>query len=186
MKNIFTLHGLSQSKKIAFSALFSALCCIGTILIAIPLPNGYFNLGDVFVLLSGWILGPLHGSVAAAVGSALADIISGYAIYVPATAFIKGGSALIAYLLASFLKKSLKKERLDFFARFISALFAEIFMALGYLLFESFLYGWGGALPALTGNLLQGGCCLGIAVAIFSSLYFSQTTKKFLSNFLKN
>lgn len=182
MKKVCTLYAYSQSKKLAFTALFSALCCIGTVLIAIPLPNGYFNVGDVFVLLSGWILGPLYGSVAAAVGSALADVISGYAIYVPATAAIKGGSALIAYTLCLFLKKIIKKDKLDFLVRLISAVFAEVFMVLGYFLFESHLYGFGGATLALTGNLLQGGCCLIIATAIFSALYLSHATKKFLIN----
>lgn len=182
MKKVCTLYAYSQSKKLAFTALFSALCCIGTVVIAIPLPNGYFNVGDVFVLLSGWILGPLYGSVAAAVGSALADVLSGYAIYAPATAVIKSGSAFITYMLCLFFRKLVKKDALDVFCRLFSALFAEAFMALGYLLFETCLYGWGGALPALTGNLLQGGCCLAIATAIFSALYVSHATKKFLLN----
>lgn len=185
MKQACTLYAYSQSKKLAFTALFSALCCIGTVIIAIPLPNGYFTVGDVFVLLSGWVLGPCYGSIAAAVGSALADVVSGYAIYAPVTALIKGGSALIAYMLCRFFKILIKKERYDLFPRLFSALFAEGFMALGYLLFETLLYGWGGALLSLTGNLLQGGCCLGIATAIFSALYLSQTTKKFLSDFRK-
>lgn len=182
MKKTCTLYAYSQSKKLAFAALFSTLCCVGTVVVAIPLPNGYFNVGDVFVLLSGWILGPFYGSVAAAVGSSLADVVSGYAIYAPATAVIKGGSALIAYMLCLFFKTLIKKERFDFLPRLFSALFAEAFMALGYLLFETCLYGWGGALLALTGNLLQGVCCLGIATAIFSALYFSRRAKKFLLN----
>ena len=185
MKKTCILHAYSPSKKLAFTALFSALCCIGTVVIAIPLPNGYFNVGDVFVLLAGWILGPFYGSVAAAVGSALADVVSGYAIYAPATAIIKGGSAFLAYMVCLFLKKIFKKDSLDPIARLFSALLAETFMVIGYLLFESLLYGWGGAVLALSGNLLQGGCCTGISTAIFSVLYLSSSTKKFLSELRK-
>ena len=56
----------SAAKRLAFTALFAALCCVGTMFIVIPLPHGYFNAGDVFVLLAGWCMGPVFGSVAAA------------------------------------------------------------------------------------------------------------------------
>ena len=95
MKQAVSLRGFSPAKQIAFTALFASLCCIGTVLIVVPLPaSGYFNAGDIFVLLSAWCLGPLFGSVASAVGSALADIVSGFAIYAPATFLIKGLPAL--------------------------------------------------------------------------------------------
>ena len=92
----------SLSKRLVFTALFAALCTVGTVVISIPLPFGYFNLGDVFVLLSAWLLGPLYGSIAAAVGSALADILLGFPVYAPATFLIKGIDALVAYTVASF------------------------------------------------------------------------------------
>lgn len=46
--------------------------------------QGYVNLGDCAVLMSAWVLGPLYGGAAAGIGSALADLLSGYAHYVPA------------------------------------------------------------------------------------------------------
>lgn len=53
---------VSVAKRLAFSAVFAALCCVATVVIVVPLPYGYFNLGDVFVLLAGWCLGPLYGA----------------------------------------------------------------------------------------------------------------------------
>ena len=126
-----------SAKQIVFTALFAALCCIGTLIIAIPLPNGYFNTGDVFVLLSGWCLGPIYGSAAAAIGSALADVISGYSLYAPATHLIKGFNAFIAYTVCLFWKKCIKKESLDILSRAFSAVCGEAIMILGYFLFES-------------------------------------------------
>jgi uncharacterized membrane protein len=175
------VRAYSASKKLAFTALFAALCCVATVMIVIPLPNGFFNVGDVFVLLAGWFLGPLYGGVAAAVGSALADIVSGYAIYAPATAIIKGLCAVIAFALYKLYKLLVKKASLDFLPRVLSALVAEGVMVLGYFLFECALYGVAGAALAVYGNLLQGVCCLGIAVAIGSALYASPATKKFLA-----
>ena len=174
-----SLHAYSHAKRLAFAALFAALCCIATVLIVVPLPNGYFNTGDVFVLLSGWCLGPVYGTFAAAIGSALADVLSGYAIYAPATLLIKGTNAFIAYLVCAFLKKYIIKEALDFLPRLISALTGELLMVGGYFLFEYILYGFSGATVAVVGNLLQGACCLGCAVAIFSALYPIKAVRKF-------
>lgn len=159
------------TKKLAFCALFATLCCVSTLLVTVPLPNGYFNTGDVFVLLSGWCLGPLYGAVAAAVGSALADVWSGFALYAPATFFIKGFNAALAWLVAFFMKKVIKKDTLDFIARIVGAIAGETVMVLGYFLFETILYGVAGGALALVGNSLQGVCCATLAVILFSALY---------------
>lgn len=179
MKAATILHGFSKSKQLAYTAAFAALCCIATMWLAIPLPaSGFFNTGDVFVLLAGWCLGPLYGSLAAAVGSALADVVLGFSVYAPATFIIKGMDALVAYLLWSALKKVLKKERLDLLVRALSAVSAELCMALGYFLFESLLAGsFAAAIPNVVGNLLQGGCCCVLAVLLCASLYHVKRLK---------
>ena len=55
-----TMNGTGiKVKKLVFSALMAALVYAATMMIQIPSPmNGYVNLGDCFVLLSGWLLGP--------------------------------------------------------------------------------------------------------------------------------
>ena len=87
-----------STKKIVMASMLASLCCVATMIIKIPSPlKGYLNLGDCVVLLSGFMLSPLYGFFAAGIGSALADIFSGYVIYAPATFVIKGVMALIAY-----------------------------------------------------------------------------------------
>jgi len=62
----------------------------------IPLPSGgYFNFGDVFVVFSGLMLGKRGGAVAGGVGAAIADIISGYAVFAPLTLIAKGVEGFI-------------------------------------------------------------------------------------------
>ncbi|MBQ8427856.1 MAG: ECF transporter S component [Clostridia bacterium] len=166
---------MKQTKKITFTALFAALCCIATYVIKVPLPYGYFNVGDVFVLLSGWMLGGVWGGVAAGVGSALADLLSGYALYAPVTLVIKALMSVVAYYGYALLKKLIKKDGLDVLPRFISALFAELLMSVGYFAFEWILYGLGGATVALVGNFTQGGICLAIGVVmafVFTKMKF--------------
>jgi uncharacterized membrane protein len=160
-----------KAKQLVNSALFAALCCVATYAIKIPLPYGYFNLGDVFVLLAGWCLGPIYGVAAAAVGSALADLLSGYALSAPVTFLIKGGVAWLAYILYKTLKKLIKRNGLDCLPRLFSAIAGELFMVLGYFLFESVLYGFAGGALSVFGNFLQGSFSTLCAVLLVSILY---------------
>ena len=67
-------------RKLVLAALLAALVCVATMVVQIPSPmQGYVNLGDCFVLLSGWLLGPWYGFAAGGIGSMLADIFLGYA-----------------------------------------------------------------------------------------------------------
>lgn len=141
--------------------MFAALVCVATMIVKIPSPlKGYINLGDCIVLLSGWLLPPGYGFLAAGVGSALADIFSGYAVYAPATFAIKGLMAIIAYLVFKILSKKMKY----FPARLISGILAETEMILGYFLFEGFMYGFSPSLVNIPANAVQGvaGLIIGI------------------------
>ena len=69
-------------RKIVIAALLAAFTCIATMSIRIPTPGtgGYIHPGDAIVLLSGIILGPGYGFLAAGIGSALADLLGGYLV----------------------------------------------------------------------------------------------------------
>ena len=154
----------TKTKKIVITALFAALTCVATMIIHIPSPlHGYINLGDVIVLVAGFMLSPVCGFLAAGVGSALADFLSGYALYAPATFLIKGLMALVAF--AVFRAISHRTGKLP--ARILGGILAEILMVLGYLVFESFLYGFLPSLANVPANAVQGaaGILLGVPLA---------------------
>ncbi len=157
----------TKTQKIVMAALLAALTCVATMIIKIPSPlKGYLNLGDSVVLLSGWLLSPLYGFLAAGVGSALADIFSGYVTYAPATLVIKGLMALAA----CFGFKILNKKLGNLPSRIISGIVAEIIMVLGYFVFEGFLYGFIPSIVNIPANVMQGiaGIILGtILIKIF-------------------
>lgn len=139
--------------KIVTASMLASLICVATMIIKIPSPlSGYLNLGDGIVLLSGWLLPPVYGFLAAGVGSALADIFSGYIFYAPATFLIKGLMTVCAYYLFHMLNKRIKAT----IARIGSGCFAELFMIVGYYLFESCLYGFGPCLVNIPVNAIQG------------------------------
>ena len=75
---------------LVLSAMFAALCCVTTMLVQFPTVAGYTNIGEGMCLLAGLVLGPWYGFFAAGIGSGLADLLAGYAHYVPGTFIIKG------------------------------------------------------------------------------------------------
>ena len=143
----------TKTQKIVMAALLAALCCVATMIIKIPSPlKGYINLGDCIVLVAGWMLSPAYAFLAAGLGSAFADIFSGYATYAPATFVIKGLMALIALYGFRLLNKRLGNAP----SRIISGFIAEAIMVLGYFVFEGFLYGFAPSIVNIPANAIQG------------------------------
>ena len=131
----------------------AALVYVATSIIQIPSPvNGYVNLGDCFVLLSGWLLGPWYGAAAAGIGSMLVDLLSGYGHYVPGTLIIKGLDALAAALIFRALGRGKT-------AMLVSGIVGETIMVLGKGL---------AAAASIPGNIVQGiaGIAIGLALAV--------------------
>ena len=142
-----------KTKRIVVASLMAALTCVATMIIKIPSPlEGYLNLGDCVVLVAGWMLSPAYGFLAAGLGSALADLLSGYAIYAPATFVIKGLMALAAFAVYKLLQKRVGK----FSARLIGGITAEVLMIAGYFVFEGFMYGFGPSVVNIPANAVQG------------------------------
>lgn len=155
------------TSKIALYGMFMALTTVSTMIISIPsiATQGYINLGDAFVILSGLVLGPFGGLVVGGIGSALADILLGYAYYAPYTLIIKGLEGLIG---VSIYRKVLKEKFL-----LPPVVVAGLFMALGYLVVEIFLYGYPAAIASLPGNIVQG-----LVGALISSIIYKAIKTK--------
>ena len=143
----------TKTKRIIISALMTSLVCVATMLIKIPSPmKGYVNVGDCIVLLCGWMLSPVYAFVSAGLGSALADVLSGYLVYAPATFVIKGVMALVAFAFCKMLANKSGK----LVSQIIGGLVAEILMVALYYLFEGLLYGFGASLVNIPANAIQG------------------------------
>ena len=145
----------NRTRKIALSGILTALVFVVTYLIKIPIPatEGYVNPGDAVILISAFILGP-YAAIPAAIGSALSDLLAGYAVYILPTFIIKGAMGLVAGLV---LKHS-AGEGVSFGRRLVAFTAAELIMVGGYFAFESmpFMYGVAAALVSVPFNLIQG------------------------------
>lgn len=150
-------------KKLVISALMAAIVCVATMVVQIPSPmQGYVNLGDCFVLLCGWFLGPVYGAAAAGIGSMLTDLFMGYAYYAPGTLIIKAVMALCAALIY----KAIKSNTAGFI---ISSVVSGIIMIAGYFGYAALLLGKGlAAAASIPGNIVQGlaGLIIGTALAL--------------------
>ena len=161
--------------RLVMTGVLMALACVATMVIQIPSPtHGYMNLGDCVVLLSGCLLGPVYGAVAGGVGSALADLLSGYAVYVPGTLVIKAVMAALAGILYRRSQKLLP----------VGAVLAELVMIVGYWLYDGFLMGsLAGSAAGIPSNIIQGlfgGVC---GVALVAALSRVPQIRKWFPGF---
>jgi Predicted membrane protein len=137
----------------------------------LPTVNGYIHLGDGFVLLSGIILGPFLGGLTAGIGSMLADLLLGYAIFAPATFVIKALAALTAGICFHKCKKIFKnRKEQNIFCGILSGIPASIIVTSGYFIYETFLYTIGAAALGIYTNLLQNLAGVIIAVVLIPVL----------------
>lgn len=118
-------------KRTVSAALFAALTFVATFVITLPTPTmGFVHLGDAFVLLSGIMLGPLWGGLAAGIGSMLADLVLGYTISAVPTLFIKFLTAFTAYYVVKHAKNA------PLLKRFLLCLLSESTMVTGYFVYH--------------------------------------------------
>lgn len=83
-----------QIRLLALTGLFTAIIYVLTAFLHVPTIKGYAHIGDSMIFLASSILPTPYAVVASAIGGALSDALSGYWIWVPATLFIKGLTAL--------------------------------------------------------------------------------------------
>lgn len=123
------------------TALFTAFITVGTTVIQIPLGNGYTHFGDSMIYLAACILPAPYTVFAASVGAALADIITGFAIYAPATIIIKALNALPFILMRIYLKRNNNDDKILSWQISLMLVPTTLVTIFGYLIAEYFMFG---------------------------------------------
>ena len=119
-------------KDMTITALATALIFVTTIMIQIPNGiGGYIHFGDALLLLFAMLLSPRSAYLSAALGSSLADLLSGYTIYVIPTFIIK----VLMGLCFSYFYDETKKTR-----TWMGFLLCASILILGYFITEVCLY----------------------------------------------
>lgn len=159
-----------RTRMLVMAALFAALGYVATRVLMVPSPTGgYMNMGDAVVLLGAFLLGPLWGAVAGGLGPALADLLAGYAAWVPGTLVIKAAMGLLAGGLYQVLGRKA-------WALPVCGILAESVMVVGYWLYDGlFIVGSiMGAAVGIPSNLVQGG--FGLVVSTLLALALRKNT----------
>ena len=127
---------LKNTQFLVTAALLAALTFIATSVFKFPTPTlGYVHIGDSFVLLSGFLLGPVAGGLAAGIGSMLSDLLGGYAAWAPGTFIIKFFTAFTAgTLFFAFRKKGHDAIKPPYSV--LAGIAGETVMILGYFVYN--------------------------------------------------
>ncbi len=151
-------------RTMVMAAVLAALACVATMVVQIPSPmNGYVNLGDCFVLLSGWLLGPWWGAAAGGIGfhaggsaAGLRPLCAGYAGHQGPDG--AGG------------RTGLQGLRPQEHSHVVSGVVSEVIMVAGYFGYAALLLGKGiGAAASIPGNLVQGAVGLVIGLLLLQA-----------------
>lgn len=148
-----------KTKDLTLTAVMSALVFIATFVPKIPIPLGYAHLGDAAIFLAVIYCGRKIGIISGIIGSALADLLSGFPIWILPTIFINLAMAETFFRL--------KDKNL-----IISLILASLVMTAGYTLIGAVLYDSLNAGLASTPGLL-----LKSAVNIFVALFLNLALK---------
>ena len=130
--------------------IFGIVVTVTTLFLKLPLPSGgYFNFGDIAVVFAGLMLGWRGGLIAGGIGSALADILGGYAVFSILTLIAKGAEGTIC---------GIAKGKTGFLYYVMPAI-AVIVMVAIYFVGECFMpqIKLQGALLELVPNFIQAG-----------------------------
>lgn len=118
-------------KLMCVSGVFMAFVFVVTAYLHIPTNNGYIHVGDGLIYLAACIL-PLPYAIAVGAGGALlADCLTGYIVWAPASVIIK----TVTVLLFSSKGKKMMSAR-----NYFALIPAAIICAGGYYLYEALLY----------------------------------------------
>ena len=141
--------------KITLTGVFTALIFVFTAFVHVPSYTGYVHIGDSFIYLAASILPLPYALFAGAAGAVLSDVLTGFAVWAPASLIIKSATVLFfTWKKPTFLTKR----------NYLALIPAAALCIGGYYIYEVMLYG-NFVTPAygMLGNLVQ---------AVFSSVVY--------------
>ena len=129
----WTVHAL------CLAAVMTAVVFLMTFVPKIPIPLGYAHLGDAAIFLVVFFVGRHEGLLAGCLGSALADLLGGFPVWIGPTLLIK---FLMAETFWQIALRNREEGRAKLFSPrvFVGLVLACLVMAAGYTLFGAMLY----------------------------------------------
>lgn len=144
-----------STRTITITAVLTAIIFMMTFLPRIPIPMGYAHLGDAIIFLTILFAERRESAVAASVGSALADLIGGFPIWVVPTLLIKW---IMVELIFTVIRPERETWRILSLRTCAAFLLAAAWMVFSYTAIGGILYGSMAAgtimIPGLIGEMV--------------------------------
>ena len=145
-------QSLKRITKIAMMAAIIFVCTY-TFKVPIAITGGYTHLGDCAIFVGVMILGKKDGTLAAAIGAALSDLLGGFLIWVIPTFVIKG---IMAFVMGTITENVMPEKKGNWL---IGAILGGICQIIGYQLVKIVLISPAAALatiPTITTQTVAG------------------------------
>ena len=137
-----------NTKLLCRAGVLAAVTFAVTRFLQVPIPLGYFNVGNTAILLSSLFLPPFYAAFVGGVGSALADLTS-YPVYTLPTLLIKGLMPILFLWIAA-------RGRGKRWSMILGAALSTLLPLLGYTVTGMLLYGgFAAGLAQFPGLLLE-------------------------------
>ena len=164
-----------KTKDMVETALLTALVFIATLFIHIPLPisasGGLFHTGTAMLFIVAIVFGKEKGAIAGAVGMAIFDLSSGWALWAPFTFVVRG---VMGYMIGS-ITWSKNRDGNNLLINVLAVILSGAWMVGGYYITEGILYGnWISPILSIPGNLAQ------IAIGMVLGLPIAKILKKYV------
>jgi len=164
-----------KTKDMVETALLTALVFVATAFINIRLPiaasGGLVHLGTAMLVIASVVFGKEKGAIAGAVGMAIFDLSSGWALWAPFTFVIRG---VMGYLLGA-ISYSNNKNGDNNIINIFAVIISGIWMIGGYYLTEVILYGnWFSPVASIPGDITQ------IVMALIIGIPMAKILKKYV------
>ncbi len=153
--------------KMVMTAMFTAMIFALTRFVQIPVASGYVHLGDALIYIVASVLGGPWAFFAAAVGEAMADLTSGFAVYAPATLIIK------LFIALPFVIVSKKSEKILTPLTALFTILSGAITVFGYFV-SDLIIDKAYAVVDIPGNVIQ---AVGSAVVFIIIAYAFDTAK---------
>ncbi|GIM28359.1 membrane protein [Clostridium polyendosporum] len=157
-----------KTKYMVETALLTALVFVATAFINIRLPfvsnGGLVHLGTVMLFVTAIVFGKEKGAIAGAVGMAIFDLSSGWALWAPFTFIVRG---IMGYMVGA-VTWSKNRDGNNLMVNIFAVILSGAWMIFGYYITEGILYGnWIAPVASIPGNVTQIviGLILGLPIA---------------------
>ena len=163
-----------STKDLVETALLTTLVFVATAFINIRLPilssGGLVHLGNVILFAAAILFGKKKGAIAGAVGMAIFDLSSGWALWAPFTLVVRG---IMGYIVGA-IAYSNNKNGDSFLFNVLAVIASGIWMIIGYYITEVILYGnLLTPIASIPGNITQ------LAVGLVLGLPLAKILKRY-------